>query len=173
MPKFDNVDVVLAVLDDEKGGTFIDAPKPSAEAGLSIPGAVDLQWLWETSATPSLPDNIGTAPSGMAFPAPGGTKAGIFSFPANSAGKLDAGDNAQDDVQIHGEADMHSSSSLDFEFILSGQVDIVLPGGQSRTLKAGSLLIMAGAPHAWRNPYDEDCVYVGVIVGAHAPTESN
>jgi quercetin dioxygenase-like cupin family protein len=61
---------------------------------------------------------------------------------------------------------MHQTDTMDYEVILSGKVDIELPGGQSRTLKAGSMLVIAGVPHAWKNPYDEDCVYALVLVGA-------
>jgi quercetin dioxygenase-like cupin family protein len=48
-------------------------------------------------------------------------------------------------------------------------VDLVLPGGKKRTLVPGDLLVMAGVPHAWKNPYDEDCVYVVVTVGFNTP----
>jgi hypothetical protein len=41
-----------------------------------------------------------------------------------------------------------------------------LPGGQVRIPQPGSLLVMAGVPHAWKNHYDEDCFYMGVVVGA-------
>ena len=61
---------------------------------------------------------------------------------------------------------MHQTDSVDYEIVLSGRVDIELPGGQVRTLRPGSLLAMADVPHAWKNHYDEDCFYMGVVVGA-------
>ena len=44
-------------------------------------------------------------------------------------------------------------------------MDLELPGGKKRTLGPGDLLVMAGVPHAWKNPYDEDCVYIVVTIG--------
>lgn len=46
---------------------------------------------------------------------------------------------------------MHATDSIDYEVVLSGKVDMELPGGKVRTLKPGDLLVMGGVPHAWKN----------------------
>ena len=42
---------------------------------------------------------------------------------------------------------------------------IVLDSGEVRTLSAGSMVVMAGANHAWQNRYDEPCIMATVVVG--------
>ncbi|NGP09465.1 cupin domain-containing protein [Rhodococcus sp. 14C212] len=161
-------ELIIAAVDADGKSYFAEAGEPAA---LEVPGAIDGAFVWETDGIVSLPLQIGGAPSGMTFPGPGGSKLGLFRFPAHSAGKLDMAAAGTKDAEtgVGGEADMHRTDTIDYEIILSGKVDIELPGGQVRTLKPGSVLIMAGAPHAWRNHYDEDCTYVAVVVGAHPP----
>jgi hypothetical protein len=159
--------VVVATCDADGTARFIEA---GPAATLEVAGAVDAAYVWGTPAIASLPDQIGAPPLDMGFPGPGGSKLGIMRFPAHSAGEFavtDAGVDTAAGIGDGGEPDMHRSDTIDYEIILSGKVDIVLPGGHSRTLKSGSILIMAGAPHAWRNHYDEDCTYIAVVLGAH------
>lgn len=163
-------DLIVAAVDADGKSYFADAVQPGEAARLEVPGAFEGAFVWETDGIASLPTKIGGAPSNMTFPGAGASKLGLFRFPAQSAGKLDVATATTDaDTGVGGEADMHRTDTIDYEIILSGKVDIVLPGGEARTLKPGSILVMAGAPHAWRNSYDEDCTYVAVVVGAHAP----
>ena len=167
----DEFDLVVAVVDADGNSYFAEAGPP---ATMEIPESLDGAFLWSTGGVVSLPTNIGAAPADMSFPPPGGSNLGIFRFPARSAGKLDVSALDRDDVQgdPHGDAGMHRTDTIDYEIIISGKVDIELPGGQVRTLSPGSILVMAGAPHAWRNHYDEDCTYVAVVVGANPPANA-
>jgi hypothetical protein len=160
--------LVIAACDADGGAHFIEAGEA---ATFEVPGAIDAAYFWGTDDIVSLPAKIGAAPSDISFPGPGGSKLSVLRFPAHSAGKLDSDDVGTPDTEtgIGGEADMHRSNTIDYDIILSGKVDIVLAGGQVRTLTPGSILIMAGAPHAWRNHYDEDCTFVTVLLGAEPP----
>ncbi|CAM5509143.1 cupin domain-containing protein [Streptomyces hirsutus] len=91
----------------------------------------------------------------------------MSSFPAHSSGEVGANDlgDSMTVTDDDGDAGMHASDTIDYEVVISGKVDLVLPGGKKRTLVPGDLLVMAGVPHAWKNPYDEDCVYIVVTVG--------
>jgi hypothetical protein len=33
-----------------------------------------------------------------------------------------------------------------------------------QTVQAGDLPVMGGVPHAWKNRYDEDCLFVSVTI---------
>ena len=81
-------------------------------------------------------------------PGPGDTACGLVRFAAHSAGRLDAKELLQESAQAeeHGNAAMHSHATVDYEILLSGEIDIVLQGHQRRTLKAGDILLTSGYP---------------------------
>jgi len=62
---------------------------------------------------------------------------------------------------------MHTTATVDFEFVVSGRCVLELDDGAVRELGPGDTVVQNGTRHAWRNPYDEPCVMVVVIVGAH------
>ena len=132
------------------------------------PGVIEVAFLWEIEGIPALPKNIGAPPARIALPTAGGSACGIVRFSAHSAGRMDAKEllQASAEAGMEGNAAMHSHTTVDYEIVLAGKIDIVLPGNQRRTLKAGDILVMGGLPHAWENVYDEDCTYVFVTVGA-------
>ena len=162
-------DIHLVVAAPGTGGeaTFVDPPSPCR---LSIPGAIDAAFLWGTDRVQDLSEGIGKVPADLSFPPPGGTRFGIMSFPARSAGKLNVSHSVKSgDAEVRDDnPGMHRSNSIDYEVIISGKVDIVLPNGERRTLGPGSCLVMGGVMHAWENHYDEPCVYAAVIIGAQA-----
>lgn len=132
----------------------------------SLPGGgFDTAWFWQVDATPVLPDAAGAPPTASSFPPPGGLKYGFISLPPHSGGRMQGQVSAG--LRDHDEdTGMHATASLDLEFVVSGRVDLELPGGVTRTFGPGDSIVMAGAPHRWSNPYDETCVYVAVVVGA-------
>jgi len=62
---------------------------------------------------------------------------------------------------------MHTTATIDYEFIVSGRCVLELDDGATRELGPGDTVIQNGTRHAWRNPYDEPCVIVFALVGAH------
>jgi quercetin dioxygenase-like cupin family protein len=60
---------------------------------------------------------------------------------------------------------MHKSSTIDFVFILSGKVEMMLDEG-SVTLGPGDCLVQRGTNHGWRVTGDEPCTLGAVIVSA-------
>ena len=142
---------------------FIEAGPP---AEMIIPDTLELAWFWNVEDGLSLFGNMGSVPTGIKVAGPNGSTFGIVRHPARSAGKLDVSEVLHEatDVDEH-DATMHRTDTIDYEFIVSGKIDIVLPGDKRRTLKAGDLLVMAGVPHAWENHYDEDCTYIAITVG--------
>ncbi len=157
--------LVVAGTDADGRVAFLE---PGAAATMTTPGVVDLAWMWSVAGSPSVPHAIGAAPSVGRMPGPHGSAFGVVRFPAHSAGKLDVGELLPDSAEggQEGNAAMHATDTIDYEIILSGTIDIVLPGNQRRTLKPGDLLVMGGVPHAWENIYDEDCTYVFIAIGA-------
>lgn len=53
---------------------------------------------------------------------------------------------------------MHTSDTVDIDFVLSGEVHVELDDGAEVHLKAGDVQVQNGTRHAWRNRSDEPCV---------------
>jgi len=62
---------------------------------------------------------------------------------------------------------MHTTDTIDFEVILSGEVILELDDGAERLLHAGDTVVQNGTRHRWRNPGGEPCVMAVFMVGAH------
>ncbi|KAI6085776.1 hypothetical protein F4821DRAFT_145159 [Hypoxylon rubiginosum] len=63
---------------------------------------------------------------------------------------------------------MHRTLSLDYGVVLSGEIVLVLDGGEGKetTLQAGDVIVQQGVSHAWHNRIDEVCRIAFVSVGA-------
>ncbi|MFD2472468.1 cupin domain-containing protein [Amycolatopsis silviterrae] len=61
---------------------------------------------------------------------------------------------------------MHTTDSLDYVLIVSGEVTLELDDGDQTVLRAGDVLVQNGTRHAWRNHGAEPCTIVGVAIGA-------
>jgi quercetin dioxygenase-like cupin family protein len=156
--------LVVAATTEAGETDFLDVDGP---AKLTMPGVAEAAFYWAVEGGHSR-DNIGRPPTRVELAGPNGSTFGVSSFPARSAG------NELDTEQLgpsmtttghDGDPAMHTSDTIDYEVVISGKVDLELPGGRKRTLGPGDLLVLAGVPHAWKNPYDEDCVYIVVTVG--------
>jgi mannose-6-phosphate isomerase-like protein (cupin superfamily) len=61
---------------------------------------------------------------------------------------------------------MHTTDSIDYVVIVSGEVTLELDDGEQTVLRAGDVVIQNGTRHAWRNHGTEPCTIVGVAIGA-------
>ncbi|MEV0404365.1 cupin domain-containing protein [Actinoallomurus sp. NPDC050550] len=61
---------------------------------------------------------------------------------------------------------MHTTDSIDYVLVVSGEVTLELDDGEQTVLRAGDVVIQNGTRHAWRNHGTEPCTIVGVAVGA-------
>ncbi len=62
---------------------------------------------------------------------------------------------------------MHTTATIDYEYVVSGRVLLELDDGATVELGPGDTVVQNGTRHAWRNPFDEPCVLVVVLVGAN------
>ncbi|MGP4052868.1 cupin domain-containing protein [Streptomyces sp. 2A115] len=170
---------------NEAGEADFLTPGPAAE--FDFPGVSAGAFYWAVEGGHSK-TSFGAPPAKVSLAGPNGSTFGVSSFPAHSSGEVDAStldprpstldprpstldprpstlDESMSATEDDGDAGMHASDTIDYEVVISGKVDLVLPGGKKRTLVPGDLLVMASVPHAWKNPYDEDCVYIVVTVG--------
>jgi mannose-6-phosphate isomerase-like protein (cupin superfamily) len=131
--------------------------------------------LWGADATPILPASGTPTPHPLWFPPAGGFRFTFFTLPPQStAAPADAA--ARQEIQEKmpglaevlepGNPDMHSTDSVDFGVLLSGEVWLELDDGAEVHLKAGDTFIQNGTRHCWHNRGDTPAVLVGGLIGA-------
>jgi uncharacterized cupin superfamily protein len=140
--------------------------------------SMEFHRLWEQDEIPRLPTK-GTIPAlGTYFPGPGGFRFGLFTVPPETEMVLDDADQQKAftelGAQLSGLFDpmepehpgMHTTDTVDFEYIVSGDVWLELDDGQEVHLKAGDTVVQNGTRHAWRNRSSDPCRIVFCFIGA-------
>jgi mannose-6-phosphate isomerase-like protein (cupin superfamily) len=61
---------------------------------------------------------------------------------------------------------MHTTDTVDFDVIVSGEVFLELDDGAEVLLRAGDCVIQNGTRHAWHNRSAEKCVIAVTLLGA-------
>jgi hypothetical protein len=59
----------------------------------------------------------------------------------------------------------HRTNTIDYEYIISGQIDLLMEDGTAVTLQAGDVNVQLGGMHQWWNRYLEPCVIAIIMVG--------
>ena len=60
---------------------------------------------------------------------------------------------------------MHRSGTIDFVFIISGELELILEEG-STVLRTGETVVQCGTNHAWRVVGNEPCTFAAVLIDA-------
>ena len=61
---------------------------------------------------------------------------------------------------------MHTTDTVDYDIIVSGELVLELDHGAEVRLKPGDIVVQNGARHAWHNRASKPCVMYSVLVGA-------
>lgn len=61
---------------------------------------------------------------------------------------------------------MHRSNSIDYGIVVSNEVELELDSGQTRTVKAGGVIVQRGTSHLWRNRTNKPTRIVFVLIEA-------
>ena len=143
------------------------------------PGA-EFHTIWGSDVVTQLPQD-GTMPSFTQwFPPPGGYRVGFFSVaPANAPAQAVtdmAAAFADLEAKLPGLAEhmepdapgMHTTQTIDVEYVISGEVWLELDDGAEVRLGPGDTVVQNGTRHAWRNKGDVPCVMMLVLIGAKA-----
>jgi mannose-6-phosphate isomerase-like protein (cupin superfamily) len=67
---------------------------------------------------------------------------------------------------FHDDLGMHTTDTIDYDIILSGEIWMEVDDGVEVHLKPGDCLIQNGTRHAWRNKSSENCVMASILIGA-------
>jgi hypothetical protein len=161
-----SIRLVVASYDEDGEADFIDTGPPATR---HVPNVSDSTYFWRAEKADRSGKYVG-GPGSPGVVAPGGSVALMMAIPAHSAGKSDVdfasllGSGASGGFESN--PAMHSTLAIDYVLVLSGRIDVVLPGDRRRTLRAGDFLVITGVAHAWENHYDEVCTCLVVTVGA-------
>lgn len=143
-----------------------------------MPGA-EFHRLWGADEAPTFPDDGSQPAHPTYFPPVGGFRFGLFTLPpagtelpadVNIAAGLAEMEEKLPGLASHAEPDdpgMHTTDTIDFEVVLSGEVVLELDAGAEKILRPGDTVVQNGTRHRWHNRGAEPAVLAVFIVGAH------
>ncbi len=135
--------------------------------------------LWGADVVLTFPDDGRPRPMPAFFPAVGGFRFGLFTIPPQSVAQPENLDievaQKEAEEKLPGMAaymepdhpGMHTTDTIDFEYVISGDVWLELDDGAEVHLWAGDTVVQNGTRHAWRNKGSEPCRMVLCMIGAH------
>jgi mannose-6-phosphate isomerase-like protein (cupin superfamily) len=163
---------------NECGKSVIMSDAPVKPVSLALLTGYEFHRIWGSDSIPQIPSD-GTAPQQLRyFPPKTGFRFGFFTIPPDTSTSVDqiGTASALEEIQqkLPGmievlEPDhpgMHTTDTVDFDVIVSGEVYLELDDGAEVLLKAGDCVIQNGTRHAWHNRSSEKCVISVAIVGA-------
>ncbi len=126
----------------------------AVEDALQIPGLEGWQLanVWSVERGTSVPFTTAGAQPPLGVPATGSVQFTMWHLPPEKVGENPAG--------------MHATDSVDLIVVVSGEVTLVLDGGDEVTLRSGDTLVQGGNSHHWSNRSEAECVLAIVMVGA-------
>jgi mannose-6-phosphate isomerase-like protein (cupin superfamily) len=135
--------------------------------------------LWGADQAPTFPGDGGPTAQSSYFPPVGGYRFGLVTVPPATVSApadldLQAG-LAEMEEMLPGlmgyvEPDnpgMHTTDTIDFEVVLSGELILELDDGVETVLRPGDTVVQNGTRHRWANRGTEPAVFAVFMVGAH------
>ena len=161
---------------------FVSDERVEATTVAISPGS-EFHLMWGADTIPTLPAD-GHEPAHPAyFPPPGGYRFGFFTVPPATAtsfpddfdlqAALDEMEAKLPGMAAHMEPDdpgMHTTDTVDFEVVISGQIVCELDDGAEVTLFPGDTFVQNGTRHRWRNAGTEAAVLFVALIGAKRST---
>ena len=157
--------------------TFVSDEEVQATPVGLLPGS-ETHRLWGADRAPTFPDAGAPTDQPTYFPPVGGYRFAFFTLPP-------AGVQAPPDLDMpvaqremdeklpgllasmepNGEG-MHTSDTIDFEDVLSGEFTHELDDGAEKILRPGDTVVQNGTRHRWINRGKDPAVVAGFMVGA-------
>jgi mannose-6-phosphate isomerase-like protein (cupin superfamily) len=138
--------------------------------------------LWSLDKPPTFPD-AGTDTAGTTwYPPAGGVRFALFTLPPQNVpwptppADLNVEEALADiERQLPGmlsplepnDPGMHTTDTVDFELVVSGEVWLELDDGAMTLLRAGDTVVQNGTRHRWTNKGSEPVVLALFLSGAH------
>ena len=152
---------------------------------LSLLPGFEFHRLWGSEMTPKLPcEGSGGVPAPY-FPPSQGFRFGFFTIPPNTEKTASPIELIAAFLELRqklpGMAEvleltnpgMHTTNTVDFDVVVSGECYLELDDGAEVLLKAGDCVVQNGTRHAWRNRSAENCIIAVALVGAERSAAAN
>ncbi len=163
---------------DPSGKSLVMRNAPVKPVCLALLPGYEFHRLWGSDSVPQLPSDGTPPPHASYFPRKSGVRFGFFTIPPDRPANLDPATIAPAlqeiqqklpgmmDVLEPDHPGMHTTDTVDFDVIVSGEVVLELDDGAEVLLRAGDCVIQNGTRHAWRNRSSQNCVIAVTLVGA-------
>ncbi len=169
---------------DDSGKAIIEMDGPAPNQKIREGTGFVSTLVWVTDETPARMDlRVDRADRTMGVPPPAmGSVLRVVEFPpvtkeAESVNQADilkmmgASHHAQGG-QAARHAFMHRTKSIDYVFVLSGEIDMLLDDSQVH-LKAGDIMVQQGTNHAWVNRSNAMCRIAFVLIDGIDPLQGH
>jgi mannose-6-phosphate isomerase-like protein (cupin superfamily) len=166
--------VVTGTNDEGKSAFVGDDVLEPITVGL-MPG-LEFQPVWGTDEPVVLPTDGSEPATHTYFPPTNGFRVGFVSIPPEGSGATPDSTAGPDEIErklpglgAHMEPDhpgMHTTDTVDFDIVVSGEIYLELDDGAEVHLQAGDCVIQNGTRHAWHNRSSEPCVLAVTLIGA-------
>lgn len=133
-------------------GIAIEGPSPHVTTLPGMPATLGLTDVWASRGMPPAndPSDADPVPADFAIgPAADGTLFRVVQFPPRE-----------------GEPLWHRTDTLDYNVVVSGELWLLVEGGDEARLGPGDCAVVRGVRHAWENRGTEPCVLAAVAIAA-------
>ncbi len=163
---------------NDSGKSVIVRKTPVEPVTLALLPGYEFHRVWGSDSIPQLPSDGTPPPHPLYFPAKHGFRFAFFTIPPDAQtnigqiGTAEAIEELQQklpgmmEVLEVGHPGMHTTDTVDFDVVLSGEVYLELDDGAGILLMAGDCVIQNGTRHAWHNRSSENCVIAVTLIGA-------
>ena len=163
---------------DDRGRSVLKSDKELEPVTLAFAPGLEFHRVWGADQTPSLPNPASIPAAATFFPPVGGVRVIITTFPVEAgapASELDMNavvaeaESKVPGMLAHMETEnpgMHTTSSIDVDIVLSGEVVLELDGGVETLLRTGDMVVQNGTRHRWHNRGSVPAVLAAFLVGA-------
>ena len=174
------LNTVRRVVTGHRGGKAVFASDELVDPlTLAILPGYSFHRLWGSDHVSRFPDDGAPPAQPDYFPPIGGFRFGMLCIPSGGStapadleltkaiAELDA---KLPGMAIYSEAEepgMHTTPTIDFEVVLTGECVLELDDGAEVELKAGDVVVQNGTRHRWHNRSPASCQLAVFIVGAH------
>jgi mannose-6-phosphate isomerase-like protein (cupin superfamily) len=164
---------------DSTGKAVFASDEPVDPVTIALIPGTEFHLLWGADQAPTFPGDGSPTPQPTYFPPLGGYRFGFFTVPAGQTSlppdlDLEAGfaevETKLPGLLAHMEPDnpgMHTTDTIDFEVVVSGEVVLELDDGAEKVLRPGDTVVQNGTRHRWSNRGSEPAVVAVILLGAH------